>query len=134
MKFIVEGDPQGKARPRMGRYAVYTPKRTRQYEEAIRDAFLQAGGYKLDGYIRVSVDACFRIPDSYSKQKRLDCRYNIIRPDKKPDADNILKVVLDALNGAAYEDDKQVIEVTCRKLYAWDKLGYIQVTVQEIKA
>lgn len=49
------------------------------------------------------------------------------RPDKKPDADNILKAVLDALNGVAYEDDRQVVEVLCIKKYiggdGWKSYG-----------
>jgi Holliday junction resolvase RusA-like endonuclease len=39
-------------------------------------------------------------------------------PMKKPDCDNIVKIILDALNGVAYTDDKQVVDVRCRKCYA----------------
>lgn len=39
-------------------------------------------------------------------------------PPGKPDIDNILKVVLDGLNGIAYEDDKQVVLTQCKKVYA----------------
>ena len=38
-------------------------------------------------------------------------------PAKKPDADNILKAVCDALNGFAWKDDAQVIEAHVRKVY-----------------
>lgn len=65
--------------------------------------------------------------------KRLACQHNINRPDKKPDIDNILKIVLDGLNGVAYADDKQVIEVRCRKFYSVSS-GYLKISVSEIKA
>jgi Holliday junction resolvase RusA-like endonuclease len=41
-----------------------------------------------------------------------------IRPTKKPDADNILKAVLDALNGLAYNDDSQIVSARIEKLYS----------------
>lgn len=46
--------------------------------------------------------------------------------------DNTLKVVLDALNKAAYEDDKQVVEVSCRKWYS-QSAGYLRISVREVK-
>lgn len=134
MEFIVEGDPKGKARPRFSRRSgtVYTPSKTAKYEKEIRDSFLAAGGKMIPNgsYVTVAVDAYFKIPKSYAKGKRLACKYNINRPDKKPDIDNILKVVLDALNGLAYEDDKQVVEVRCRKLYS-RSTGFLKISVSE---
>ncbi len=41
-----------------------------------------------------------------------------ILPAKKPDIDNVVKAVLDALNGVAYRDDTQVIELHVRKSYS----------------
>ena len=40
-----------------------------------------------------------------------------ILPTKKPDCDNILKVIFDSLNGLAYDDDVQVVSVTFQKVY-----------------
>ena len=56
-----------------------------------------------------------------------------LRPDKKPDMDNILKAVLDALNKVAYEDDKQVVELIGRKYYT-ESDGFLWVSVEEKKA
>lgn len=136
MEFIVEGEPQGKARPRFSRRSgtVYTPAKTAKYEKEIRQAFLDAGGKMIPAgsYVAVTVDAYFRIPKSYTKRKRLECEHNIIRPDKKPDIDNVLKVVLDALNKVAYKDDKQVIGVICRKWYSRSS-GFLKVQIIEDK-
>lgn len=38
-------------------------------------------------------------------------------PCKKPDIDNVIKIILDALNGIAYKDDCQVVEVIAVKKY-----------------
>lgn len=136
MEFIVEGEPQGKARPRFSRRSetVYTPSKTAKYEKEIRDSFLAAGGKMIPdgGYVTVAVDAYFKIPKSYAKGKRLACKYNINRPDKKPDIDNVLKAVLDALNKVAYEDDKQVVEVRCRKWYSRSS-GFLKISVRELE-
>ena len=136
MEFIVEGDPKGKARPRFSRRSgtVYTPSKTVRYEKEIRDSFLAAGGKMIpDGsYVTVAVDAYFKIPKSYAKGKRLACEANINRPDKKPDIDNVLKVVLDALNKIAYADDKQVVEVRCRKWYSRSS-GFLKISVRELE-
>ena len=41
-------------------------------------------------------------------------------PTKKPDVDNIIKIILDSLNGLAYKDDVQIVACTCQKLYVND--------------
>ena len=46
-----------------------------------------------------------------------------------PDVDNILKIVLDGLNGVAYADDSQVVEAACRKHYDGEKEG-LEVRVE----
>lgn len=136
MDFIVECKPQGKARPRFSRKSgvVYTPAKTAKYEKTIAKTYIEAGGKCIpsDCYVSVSVSAFFPIPKSYTKGKRLACKHNVNRPDKKPDIDNIIKAVLDGLNGIAYEDDKQVVEVIGRKYYT-EGDGYLWVNVREVK-
>lgn len=136
MEFVVEGEPQGKARPRFSRRSgtVYTPAKTAKYEKEIRQSFLDAGGKMIPAgsYVLVTIDAYFEIPKSYTKRKRLACERNINRPDKKPDIDNVVKVVLDALNGVAYVDDKQVIGVICRKWYSRSS-GFLLIQILEDK-
>ena len=52
-------------------------------------------------------------------------------PLKKPDIDNIVKVVADALNGVAYHDDTQIVMVVAKKVYSL--LEGLDVTVEEYK-
>lgn len=136
MDFIVDGKPQGKQRPRFSRISktVYTPTKTAKYEKQIAKAYTESGGKCIPAecYVSVNVSAFFPVPKSYSKKKREDCLERILRPDKKPDMDNILKVVLDALNEVAYEDDKQVVELIGRKYYT-ESDGYLWVSVSEVK-
>lgn len=54
-----------------------------------------------------------------------------IWPAKKPDSDNIAKVVLDALNGIAYHDDTQIIKLSVTKAYKEE--AYLSVTLMELK-
>lgn len=42
----------------------------------------------------------------------------MIRPTKKPDTDNVLKVIADSLNQIAYKDDAQVVDASVRKFYS----------------
>ena len=51
-------------------------------------------------------------------------------PAKKPDADNILKIVADALNGIAYGDDKQVVTAQVQKQYA--EQAHTKVEIWEV--
>lgn len=74
----------------------------------------------------------FSIPKSYSKKRRMNCINGIEKPNKKPDIDNVLKNVLDALNKFAYEDDTQVISVVCQKYYTEEEEDYIDITIEEI--
>ena len=120
--FRVNGQPQGKGRPRStqsGRH--YTPAKTRQYEAEIKAAAMKAavlqGWLKSDVPLRVHIGAWFAVPKSWSKKKRTAAMAGNLYPTGKPDADNIGKAVCDALNETAYNDDSQVVECVIRKRY-----------------
>ncbi len=53
-------------------------------------------------------------------------------PTTKPDGDNILKVVLDALNGLAYDDDKQVVKMGIIKVYGANPGLMVQVVEYKV--
>lgn len=133
MYFFVEGKPQGKARPRFSQksHTTYTPKSTADYEKRIRNAFREFQGewQKLpaDCYAYVKIRAQYPIPQSWSKRKKKEAIAGLIVPTTKPDGDNILKVVLDALNGLAYEDDRQVVKMGIIKVYGVNPGLMVQV-------
>ena len=111
-EFEMPGEIIGKARPRMNTRTgrAYTPPKTKLYEYSLRQWFcINYPNFKqIEGRVKVLVIAYFDIPKSTSKKKRNEMLLNNISPTKKPDIDNILKIVLDGMNKFAYKDDTQV--------------------------
>ena len=68
--------------------------------------------------LKVNITALFAIPKRFNKEKRKKALNGEILPTKRPDSDNVIKIILDALNGVAYHDDAQVCEVYFEKKYA----------------
>lgn len=125
MTFTIDGEPVGKARPRIyhtnGTTRAVTPEKTKEYERKVKLAYWGQFGHGmlyLTEAISVEIVAGYKIPQSCSKKKRAAMVAGEIRPTKKPDIDNVIKSILDALNGIAYSDDKQVVSVSATKYYA----------------
>lgn len=120
--FEVTGEIVGKARPRMNTYTgkAYTPTKTKNYEYLVKQSFLlkYPNAEVLEGRASVSILALFQVPKSTSKKNSEKMLNKQISPTKKPDIDNIAKIVLDALNKLAYKDDTQVVELNIAKAYA----------------
>ena len=55
-----------------------------------------------------------------------------LHPTKKPDADNIAKVICDALNGVAYGDDTQVVNLNVKKRYT-DEEPKVIVHIEQLE-
>ena len=106
----VFGEVLGKPRPRVTRHGAYTPKRFVDYEERIAAEFRKQLTKPLEGAVSLKVTVQRRMPKSRSKKI-------VSEPDTfRPDLDNILKLVMDALNGVAYLDDNQVTSAQAEKL------------------
>lgn len=129
--FEIEGKPVGKGRPRfkrMGNFVqTYTPSNTAEYEKLVRLRFQNAGGQITDKPVRVAVVAFFAPPKSTKKRDRIEMLANRILPEKKPDVDNIAKIILDALNGIAYKDDSQVVDLLVKKCFAAEARVYVHI-------
>ena len=138
IRFIVPGNPVGKARPRIftnkaGRSQAITPKETVSYENLVKFTFSNAyNSKKLEGEIEAHINAYFQIPKSMTKKNRKLVEEGKLHPTKKPDADNIAKIILDALNGIAYKDDSQVVRLHIEKEYAIDDNPRVEVTLSEL--
>jgi len=95
-----------KRRPRFamrgGHPCAYTDARTEADEAAVKRSYR---GPKFDGPVCVRIDIYRALPAS--RPRRVDAEADTF----KPDADNVAKAVLDGLNGAAYDDDAQVVEL-----------------------
>lgn len=134
--FRVNEEPVAKARPRFTRTGhAYTPKKTNDYEESIRFAFMSQTCERMPIYpkgVPLKVQALFAksVPKSYTKKKREACLNGDLLPTGKADLDNYLKAVLDALNGLAFEDDSQIVMTTAEKIYA--EVPYVAVQIRAI--
>ncbi|MCX0404568.1 RusA family crossover junction endodeoxyribonuclease [Clostridium perfringens] len=114
---VVTGKIRGKARPRICRGHAFTPKDTVQYEKLVRDCYQKQDGRYLEGSVRALIIAYYKIPKSYTKKRVQAIKDGLEKPTKKPDADNIGKIILDSLNGIAYKDDSQIVELSVIKRY-----------------
>lgn len=121
LEFTVSGEPQGKGRPRFTRIGKpYTPENTASYEEKVRLAYWEQCGMEMAAAgipLTLEITAVFGVPERFSKAVRLKMLAWEIRPTKRPDADNIAKIVADALNGVAWHDDAQVVNMAVSKVY-----------------
>lgn len=128
----IPGAPRGKGRPRYtgrgGFPRAYTDSKTRAYERQIQEAYKRAGGPRFSGPVAVEITAIFEPPSSISQKKQADLIGTYC--GKKPDLDNIIKAILDGLNGTAYEDDKLVTVVTAQKVFG--ETAKAEVTISEI--
>jgi len=110
--FTVRGQPVPKARPRVTRHGVYTPKKTADWEALVGWRYKEAGGELLNGTVALAV--------TFYRETRV-----------KADLDNLVKAVGDSLNGIAYGDDNQVRHLEARVLYGCDEPRAV-VTVKEV--
>ena len=99
VKFSVYGEPQGKGRPRFstvcGHTKTRTPDETILYENLVKTEYRNQAGFRFsdDTMLDVRITAYYTIPKSISKKKRQAMLDHRIRPIKKPDYDNIGKVI-----------------------------------------
>lgn len=123
-EFFVNGEIVGKARPRVNTrtHSAYTPIKTKAYEAFLKRQFQEKYGIitPIETPIKIEIIAIFGIPKSYSKSKREKMSTGIIKPNIKPDIDNISKIVLDAFNNIVYKDDTQIIDLKVIKEYVKD--------------
>ena len=136
-KFTVLGAAKAKQSVKFTKTGMrYTPKDVVTYANWVRNSFIMAypehkadvlNGYYLD----VEIKAFFRVPESFSKKKKEQALNGYLRPDKKPDWDNISKNICDALNGIVYADDKAIVDGEVHKLYA--EVDYVNVVIKGFK-
>lgn len=124
-EFTIPGKPCGKGRPRFTKNGhTFTPEKTANYETLVKLAFRQVypGAEPIAAKVEViaKITAYYPIPVSTSKKLQARMRAGLLKPTTKPDTDNIAKICLDALNGIAYHDDAQIVELQVKKLYSDD--------------
>lgn len=114
--------PIPKQRPRLSKFAVYTPKKTADYEKLI--AYEWKRRYKnliLKGAVKLDLLFCFKKAKSCKKDYHT----------QRPDIDNLEKAILDGLNKTAFVDDCQVVEMKSQKVFS--DVDKIVITVTELE-
>lgn len=132
------GEPRGKGRPRAfvarGRIVMHTDSATLAYEKLMAGAARNGMGNRgpIQGPIDLTIEAHFRIPPSWPKYRRAAALAGTEPHTSRPDADNVVKIVLDALNGIVWRDDAQVVRITASKHYS--AAPGVMVAVKEMRA
>ena len=123
IKFTVLGRPQGKDRPRfrkIGNYvSTYNTESTAEYEKKVKLSAIEQCKDQLNkeytGLVKMSIKAYFKPNKGISKKQ-----HNLLIGQahlKRPDLDNLIKIICDGLNGVAYKDDNQVAIISAEKVY-----------------
>jgi Holliday junction resolvase RusA-like endonuclease len=116
--FFVPGDVVPWARAGGGKTGHrFTPTKQRNYAGVLKSMCVDAmhGGAPLAGPIRLALTAVYPWPKSMSAGKRQapGAQWRV----SKPDVDNCMKIVGDALNKVAWLDDAQIAVASLCKVY-----------------
>ncbi|PWM78648.1 MAG: RusA family crossover junction endodeoxyribonuclease [Phascolarctobacterium sp.] len=138
LKFTVPGEPCAQGRPRFttrGGYAqAVDPAKSRNQKAFIRyiatDAAKRQGWNYTDKALSVEITAVLSVPKSKPKKWKKAALEGGVRPTKKPDCDNIFKLITDAMSGVIYADDKQIVSCSVRKVYGEEP--YTEVQIKEM--
>lgn len=117
ISFIIPGRIAGKGRPRFMRKlgTAYTPSKTKSAEAIVRGFAFKAMSGKplLDGPVELKITIEQGQPASWSKRKKASSVF----VTGKPDCDNQIKLISDAINGIVWRDDSQVASITFDRRY-----------------
>lgn len=130
IRFTVPGAVRGKGRPRFVKATgrTYTDAETASYENLVKTIAQEAmtGAALLEGPLSLHLSVLRLVPASWSVKKRAAADYCTT----KPDLDNVVKLVKDAMNKIVYADDSQIARLTAMKRYGDDEL--VMVTVETL--
>ena len=142
LNFLYSGKPEAYARERKGRGThFYNPKgeKMRDFRAACKRKLTKEQQKKLlallsdckaEYYVELDLDFFFPIPKSDSKKLAERKRNNEIRPAIRPDIDNFIKFVMDALHEVAYDDDKRVIKISAQKFFSDEPKTEVNIKIR----
>lgn len=126
IKVFIPGEPSAKERPRSGKGGrIYTPAKTRKAEQALRQKWIDANMeqygsvHTFNEPVRIKIRFHYEPLKGFKKWEMRLIRHGTMIPKyTRPDVDNLVKLVLDALNGVAYKDDYLVTRIIGEKCYS----------------
>ena len=114
MKIFITGNPVPQGRPRFYRrgnhVGVYDPIKSKSWKEVVREQAVSQGAVIVEGALRMTLSFHMQRPKSLSKK--------VIHHTKKPDLDNLIKGIKDALKSVCYHDDSQIVMLVSTKIYS----------------
>lgn len=131
--FVVEGDPVPKGRHRTGRNRKtgnvihYTPKRTEEFERVVALCCKSACNamrkewdilFPMIDPVSVEIAVFVPVPESWSMKRTKEAENGKHLPGTRPDLDNYAKSIIDGINGIAFRDDGQIVDLVVRKRYS----------------
>ncbi|MDD7511035.1 MAG: RusA family crossover junction endodeoxyribonuclease [Peptostreptococcaceae bacterium] len=132
IKIIIPGEPTAKGRPRVIKKGfAFTPQKTENYEAYVKALWIAKHGYThITEPIQVELNFYHSIPKSFSKAKKQMAKDEVLRPTKRPDMDNCIKAITDALNEVAYADDSQIVGIVANRYYA--DMARVEIEIKTI--
>ncbi len=126
--FTIPGEPVAFARSGGNDKIRFTPKRQRDFMALCKLAAHKAmdGAEPMQGPIELQIRATYLVPKSWPKKRAATARWRT----SKPDADNIGKIIADAMNEIVYVDDAQVAHLTVQKTYG--RVAAVTVSAMQI--
>ena len=137
--FKIEGKPVPQGRPRAVRMGagvrMYDPPKSKVYKQMVAAkvrSYMKINGIQtITEPLAVHLNFYFTPPKSYSKKRirAIEAKEELFT--KKPDLDNLAKLILDSCNNLLFKDDSQIIGLTIGKHYGHE--DYVDVKVQIIE-
>ncbi|OAT74541.1 RusA family crossover junction endodeoxyribonuclease [Parageobacillus thermoglucosidasius] len=136
IQFTVYGEPVAQGRPRAtmidGHIRMYDPKKSRDFKKYVKLVASEHRPEKLlEGPIFLEVKVYKPILKSFSKKKKAAAEAGQLRPTTKPDVDNYVKGVKDALKNVIWKDDSQVVDLHISKWYS--ETPRVEITIAPLE-
>lgn len=139
IKFTVYGEPVAQGRPRgsirNGKVHMRDPAKSKYFKQYVALVASQHRPEKvITGPVSMDVKVYRPMPKSVSNssKKKEKAEKGLLRPTTKPDVDNYVKGVKDALNHLIYKDDSQVVDLKVSKFYSEEPR--VEVMIREVSA
>lgn len=137
-ELFIGGEPVAQGRPRFstkdGIFRTIDPKESREFKQVIQKMAREKmiGEPQMEGplclYLKV-----YRVPaKSWAKGKRRSAIENHEGIQSKPDLDNYIKLVLDAINGVVFNDDSAIVRICASKRWAESPGMKIRITEDKV--
>ncbi|MDP5277249.1 RusA family crossover junction endodeoxyribonuclease [Chengkuizengella axinellae] len=137
IKFVVHEEPVAQGRPRVttknGKPRLYDPDKSKHFKQLVAMIAKQyAPETLLDCPLVLRITFYRSIPTRFTKAERRQIQSGELRPITKPDIDNYVKAIKDALNKVIWTDDSKVVDLHAGKYYS-DK-PRVEIEILELSA